>query len=59
MCYEQRFFKSWATQKAQKREEEIKPEEVRARPDVQPIRPEPEREITRRKEVKREFEKIV
>jgi hypothetical protein len=58
MCYEQRFFKSWAKQKAQKREE-IKPEEVRARPDVQPIRPAPEREITRRKEVEREFEEIV
>jgi hypothetical protein len=58
MCYEQRFFKSWARQKAQKREE-IKPEEVRARPDVQPIRPAPEREITRRKEVERDFEEIV
>jgi hypothetical protein len=58
MCYEQIFFKSWAKQKAQKREE-IKPEEVRARPDVQPIRPAPEREITRRKEVEREFEEIV
>jgi hypothetical protein len=58
MCYEQRFFESWAKQKAQKREE-IKPEEVRARPDVQPIRPAPERDITRRKEVEREFEEIV
>ena len=58
MCYEQRFFKSWAKQKAQKREE-IKPEEVRARPDVQPIRPAPEREITRRKEVELQFEDIV
>jgi hypothetical protein len=58
MCYEQRFFKLWARQKAQKREE-IKPEEVRARPDVQPIRPAPEREITRRKEVERDFEEIV
>jgi hypothetical protein len=58
MCYEQRFLKSWAKQKAQKREE-IKPEEVRARPDVQPIRPVPGREITRRKEVEREFEEIV
>ncbi|MDB6043130.1 MAG: hypothetical protein JWM63_1681 [Gammaproteobacteria bacterium] len=58
MCYDQRFFKSWARQKAEKREE-IKPEEVRARPDVQPIRPAPEREITRRKEVERDFEEIV
>jgi hypothetical protein len=58
MCYEQRLFKSWAKQKAQKREE-IKPAEVRARPDVQPIRPAPEREITHRNEVEREFEEIV
>jgi hypothetical protein len=58
MCYEQRFFKSWARQKAQKREE-IKPEEVLDRPDVQPIRPAPEREITRGKEVERDFEEIV
>jgi hypothetical protein len=58
MCYEQRFFKSWAKRNAQQREE-IKPEEVRARADVQPIRPAPEREITRRKQVEREFEEIV
>ena len=58
MCYQQRFFKSWAKQQAQKREE-IKPEELRARPDVQPIRPAPEREITRRKQVERELEEIV
>ena len=57
MCYEEKFFRSWAKQKAQKREA-IKPE-VRARPDVQPIRPAPEREITRRREVEREFEEIV
>jgi hypothetical protein len=58
MCYEQRFYRFWAKQKAQKREE-IKPEEVRARPDVQPIRPAPERAIRRRKEVERELEEIV
>jgi hypothetical protein len=58
MCYEHRFFRSWTKQKAQ-RHEEIKPEEVGAHPDVQPIRPAPEREITRSKEVEREFEKIV
>jgi hypothetical protein len=58
MCYEQRFFKSWAKQKAQKREE-IKPEIERARPDVQAIRPAPERETTRRREVERELEEIV
>jgi len=53
MCYENRFFRSWAKQKAQKREE-IKPETGRAPPEVQPIRPAPEREVTRRKEVERE-----
>jgi hypothetical protein len=58
MCYEVRFFKSWAKQKAQKREE-IKPEIERARPDVRTIRPPPEREITRRKESEREFEEII
>jgi hypothetical protein len=58
MCYEMRFLKSWAKQKAQQREE-IKPEIERARPDVQPIRRAPERETTRRKEVEREFEDIV
>ena len=58
MCYEQRFFKSWAKQKAQKREE-IKPDVNRARPNVSPIRPAPEHGIARRKEVEREFEEIV
>jgi hypothetical protein len=58
MCYEKRFFRSWAKQKAQKREP-IKPEIGRARPEVQPIRPVLEREVTRRREVEREFEEIV
>jgi len=58
MCYELRFFKSWAKQKAQKREEDT-PEVVRARPDVRPIRPAPERASTRRTEVEREPEEIV
>ena len=58
MCYEQRFFKSWLKQKAPKREEDTT-DVVRARPNVQPIRPAPEREITRSKEVEREFEEIV
>jgi hypothetical protein len=58
MCYEQRFFKSWAKRTAQKREE-IKPDIERARPDVHPIRPVLEREATRRKEVARELEEIV
>lgn len=58
MCYEQRFFKSWAKQKAQQREQ-IQPEVKRARPDVHPSGPAPEREMRRRKEVEREFEEIV
>ena len=58
MCYEQRFIKSWAKQKAQKREE-IKPDVERTRPDVPPIRPAPENDIAHRKEVEREFEAIV
>jgi len=57
MCYE-RFLKTGAKQKAQKREE-IKPEMARARLDVQPIRRAPERETARRKEVERQFEDIV
>jgi len=58
MCYERILFESWAKQKVQKREQ-IKPEVESARPDVQPMYPASEREITRRKEVKREFEEIV
>ena len=58
MCYEQRFFKSWAKQKA-RQAREIKPEERRAHPDVQPIRPAPKHEITRGKVVEREYEEIV
>jgi hypothetical protein len=58
MCYDKRFLMSWAKPKAQKREQ-IKPEVERARPDVQPVHPASEREITRRKQVEREFEEIV
>jgi hypothetical protein len=58
MCYDKRLLKSWAKQEVQNREQ-IKPEMERARPDVQPIRPASEREITRRKEVERELEEIV
>ena len=58
MCYEQRFFKSWAKGTARKRKE-INPDIEHARPDVHPIRTAPERETTRRKEVEREFEEIV
>ena len=58
MCYDRLFLESWAKQKVQKRDQ-IKPEVERARPDVQPMHPASEREITRRKEVEREFEEIV
>ena len=58
MCYEQRFFKSWLKQKAPKREEDTT-DVVRARPNVQPIRPVPEHASARRREVEREPEKIV
>ena len=58
MCYEQRFFKSWAKQKA-RQQAQIKPETDRARPDVQPIHTVPQRETKPRKEVEREFEEIV
>jgi len=58
MCYEQRLFRFWTRQKAHEREQ-IKPEEVRARPEVQPIRPAPGREKARREEVERELEQIV
>ena len=56
MCYEVRFFRSWAKRNAQKREE-IPSEVERARPKVQPIRPAVELETARRK--KRELEEIV
>jgi hypothetical protein len=58
MCYEQRFLKSWLKQKARKREEDTT-DVVRARPNVKPIRPAPERANTRRREVEREPEEIV
>jgi hypothetical protein len=58
MCYEERLFRSWATKKAKKREEN-KPVTERARPQVVPIRPAPTPETTRRKKVERELEEIV
>ena len=58
MCYDKRFLKSWAKPKVQKLEQ-IKPEVERARPDVQPVQPASEREITRRQQVEREFEEVV
>jgi hypothetical protein len=58
MCYEARFFKSWAKQKAPTRAK-IEAETERVRSSVRPIRPAPEREITRREEVERELDKVV
>ena len=58
MCYDKRFLKSWAKPKVLQREQ-IKPEVERARSDIQPVHPASEREITRRKQVEREFEEIV
>jgi hypothetical protein len=58
MCYDRIFLESWAKQKVQKRDQ-IKPEVERARSDVQPMHPASEPEMTRRKEVEREFEEIV
>jgi hypothetical protein len=58
MCYENRFFKSWAKPKVQKREQ-MKAELERALQDVRPIHPASEREITRRREVARGLEEIV
>jgi hypothetical protein len=58
MCYENRFFKSWAKPKVQQREQ-MKPESERALQDVRPIHPASEREITRPREVARGVEEIV
>jgi hypothetical protein len=58
MCYEAEIFKLWAKRKAQKREQ-IEPRTERARSNVQPAGPAPERETTRRREVEREYEEIV
>lgn len=57
MCYEQRFFKSWAKRKTQQREE-VAREAQSARSDSQPIRPPPAPELTHRKKVRRELEEI-
>jgi hypothetical protein len=58
MCYELRFFRSWAKQKTQTREEDT-PEVVRARPDAQPLRPTPDRASPRRREVVHEPEEVL
>jgi hypothetical protein len=58
MCYEERLFRSWATKKAQKREENH-PVTERDRSRVMPIGDAPTPETKRRKEVERELEEIV
>jgi hypothetical protein len=58
MCYELRFFRSRAKQKAQRREEETA-DVVHARADEPPIRPVPERASPRRKEVVHEPEEVL
>lgn len=58
MCYEARFFKSWAKQKAPTHEK-IEAETERVRSSVQPIRPAPERETTRREKVERELDEVI
>jgi hypothetical protein len=58
MCYDKAFMKLWAKSKVQEREQ-IKPEAERVHPEAQPIRPASGREMTRGKEVRREFEEIV
>jgi hypothetical protein len=58
MCYELRFFRSWAKQKAQRREEDT-PDVVRAPPDAEPIHPVPEHASTRRREIVHEPEEVI
>ena len=55
MCYEERLFRSWATKKVQKREENHAVTE-HDRSQVIPIRAAPTPERQRRKEVERELE---
>jgi hypothetical protein len=58
MCYESRFFRSWPKRKAQKSaqvDSDVQP----VRSTVTPIRPAPDQEIQRRREVKREHEEVV
>jgi len=58
MCYEERLFRSWATKKVQKREENHAVTE-HDRSQVIPIRAAPTPERQRRKEVERELEEII
>jgi hypothetical protein len=58
MCYEQRLFRSWATQRAQKRKKN-QPSTERDRSRVIPIRAAPTSETEPRKEMEREVEEVV
>jgi hypothetical protein len=58
MCYEERSFKLW-TKRGTRRREEMSPELEHTSPGATPLRPTPEHETARRKEVEREFEEIV
>jgi hypothetical protein len=58
MCYEQSFFRSWTTKKAQKRERDTAAG-ARSDPIELPIRSAPPRDTTRRKEAEHELEEIV
>ena len=58
MCYEERFFSSWATKKTQKREKN-QPVTERDRSQVVPIRAAPTPETKHHQEVERELEEIV
>jgi hypothetical protein len=58
MCYGERFLTSWATRKAQKRQED-QPVSGRVEPPSMPIRTVVTPVVERRKEVERGLEEIV
>jgi hypothetical protein len=58
MCYDERLFRSWATNKARKREKD-QPAGERDRSPVMPDPPTSTPETKRRKDVERELEEIV
>jgi len=58
MCYDERLFRSWATNKVRKREKD-RPAGERDRSPVVPDPPTSSPETKRRKDVERELEEIV
>jgi hypothetical protein len=58
MCYDERLFRSWATQKARKREKD-QPAGERDRSPAMPDSPTSIPETKRRKDAERELEEIV